>query len=584
MSEFASPLDPGEWYGRLQRSYMDTASESVLDELTDVGRLLAVTGIPVESVLEVHGVALAEVLAHADGRLRDGLVQMATTCLFQVMVAWRMAAEGLADDPDGAVAGLVTPPVFLPFGADGALSGDPGVHTLDEKLTALGVAARRDEVAEAVRGRRLMAFDVHPVGVAGQVLRAVLCPFHDGSGVLCIHDVSARRAAAALFQRHKLASLGQLAGGIAHEINNLLQPILSAAQFMAEDHADDPALMENVSIVLDSVRLAASVVRDVLAFARRGASDLVPMDLAEAVEREMGVLRRTLPAAARVTVDLQAAPVVRGNGGELAQVLRNLVGNAVEATQGRGRVALSVASVVVDAAQSARLLLPVGPYARLSVADDGPGIAPDAARRVFEPFFTTKEVGKGTGLGLAIVHGIVRGWGGTIVLRDHAEAGAVFDVYLPLSELAVRQAAAAAKAGDDGRGFSVAVVDDDAPVRQVIVRMLERAGYGVRDFASAEEALAEGAADADLVLTDWMMPGLDGFAFVKEMRRRRPHLPLVMVTGGGDAELEDELRQRARQTGIADVLFKPVSSQQLLNAARRCLEGTAPRGREEDMP
>ncbi|MGE5476807.1 MAG: response regulator [Bacteroidales bacterium] len=587
MSEFASAIDPSEWYARLQRAYLATTDEAVLDQLTDIGRLLAVTGVPLESVLEAHGAVLAKALRHADPQRHDDVVQASSICLSQVMVAWRIAAEGLADSGDVALPQAAVPPVFLTFDRDGGLAGDPSATTLHGKLASLGVACRAAEVGEAVRQRRLMTFDVHPADTSDQVLHAVLCPFHDGSGLLCIHDVSARRAAAeAQFQRRKLASLGQLAGGIAHEINNLLQPILSAAQFIGEDHAGDAELMGDVQIIIDSARSAANVVRDVLAFARRTASDLTPMNLAHAVEREMETILRAAPLRAEVKIQALAAPVIRANAGELAQVLRNLVGNAAEAAL--GRVVVSVAAMEIDQALAVQLSLPAGPYARLSVADDGPGISAETARHIFEPFFTTKEVGKGTGLGLAIVRGIVHGWGGAIALRQDAPAGAVFDVFVPVSDMVVaeREPIAGPMAQGVSQGTRVVVVDDDDIVREMIARILERDGHVVRSFSSAKEALGhfETGDDIGLLLSDWMMPGMDGFAFVKEIRRRRAHLPVLMLTGGGDGSRVAELQRSAAELGIGEVLFKPVAGPQLLMAVRRCLEHPARAGRDKDMP
>lgn len=581
MSENSGAIDPSEWYGRLQRAYLASAEEWVLDELTDIGRLLAVTGIAVESVLETHGVILAQTLAAAPLSDHGDLIQAATICLSEVLVAWRMASEGLGESDAAPGLSDPAPPYFLRFTPDGGVvhsqQGEEGMpdvwmtaETLDQMLAMLGVRSRQDDVTQAIRQRRLMTFDVHPAELGERVLRAVICPFRDGGGILGIHDVSARRVASeSMFQRRKLESLGQLAGGIAHEINNLLQPILTTAQFMAEDHPDDAALMEDVGIVLDSARAAANVVRDVLAFARRGVSQLAPLALAEAVEQEMAVIARSLPPGIALAVEAQGEAAIQGNRSELGQVLRNLVGNAVDAMDGHGSLTVSVAPVILTAAEAVRHAMPAGHYARLSVTDDGCGVDAATARRIFDPFFTTKEVGKGTGLGLPIVRGIVQSWGGAIAVRAGLARGAVFDILWPATQGAAPAAAPVPAAAFSG-GAHIVVVEDDPRVGAAILRTLERAGYRVRLFHAPEDALRRfGKAPVHLLISDWVMPGMDGFAFIKEIRRAQGMLPTLVVSGGGLAE--DDVRDKATRLGVREVLIKPVSGPRLLAAVGRCL-------------
>jgi two-component system, chemotaxis family, sensor kinase Cph1 len=234
------------------------------------------------------------------------------------------------------------------------------------------------------------------------------------------------------FQRRKLESVGQMAGGLAHELNSLLQPIVSMAQMALEDHQADEELSETLTVILGSANRAAEIVQGILLYVRRSTHERRHVSLANAVASELQVLRRTLPPG--ICLDLrinEGAGKVRIPSSELGQIIKNLVVNAIHALEGRGKVTVNVDEIHVADAQAVRLEVPAGRYGRILVSDDGPGIAPDLMGRIFEPFFTTKDIGQGTGLGLSIVRGIVRSSGGTISVRNLPEGGAAFEVVLP---------------------------------------------------------------------------------------------------------------------------------------------------------
>jgi signal transduction histidine kinase len=240
------------------------------------------------------------------------------------------------------------------------------------------------------------------------------------------------------FQRRKLESIGQLVGGLAHELNSLLQPIVSMAQMTLEDRQADAEVSEAMSIILNSSKRAAEIVRDMLGYARPPTRERRRLWLAEAVTRELAALRPTLPRSIRLDLDTGGSVGrVRIPVGELGQVIRNLVGNAAHALGESGDVTVKVDDVRVADDQVIRKQIPPGGYARILVSDNGPGIAPALLDRVFEPFFTTKDIGQGTGLGLSIVQGIVRSCGGTITAHNRPEGGAVFEIILPSSDAPV---------------------------------------------------------------------------------------------------------------------------------------------------
>ena len=217
------------------------------------------------------------------------------------------------------------------------------------------------------------------------------------------HLVDARERA---FQRRKLESVGQVASGLAHELNNLLQPILSMAQMAQEDHPGDAELSEAMAVILDSTKRASEIVHGMLLYVRRAPKELRNMWLAAAVQRDADALSRTIPPGIRLDLRADRTDVrVAVHPDELAQIIKNSVDNAIHALRGRGEVKIHVDEIPIADAMAVRMQIQAGRYARLSISDNGQGIPPALLERVFEPFFTTKGIGQGTGLGLSIVQG-----------------------------------------------------------------------------------------------------------------------------------------------------------------------------------
>lgn len=295
-----------------------------------------------------------------------------------------------------------------------------------------------DTVVRAIKLGRIASLAVAPL-VGHEHFRLLICPFRDGSGFLVMRDVTLsvlRRNAR--YQSRKLESLGQLAGSLAHEFNNLLQPIIGMAQLALEDHGGDPDLDEDLTVIISSARQMAELVRGILAYVRRTpvAQEMLP--LADIVKQEASKLNHCLPSGAMLEIEPVdsdvASTMVKGSRIELAQVLRNLVSNAVDATASASRVRIGIEMCNVDGLDSVRLDLPPGSYLALIVADDGPGIPPEVLARVLEPFFTTKELGKGTGLGLPIVQGIAKSWGGNIDIASVYGCGTKVAMLLPIAD------------------------------------------------------------------------------------------------------------------------------------------------------
>jgi CheY-like chemotaxis protein len=242
--------------------------------------------------------------------------------------------------------------------------------------------------------------------------------------------------------------------------------------------------------------------------------------------------------------------------------------------EGRGRIDIRVDSVVLGGNASGvdADLLPGG-YAHLSVRDSGRGLDAATRERIFEPFFTTKAVGEGTGLGLSVVHGIMRGYRGAITVESQPGSGTTFHLYFPAADAAAEAAGArpAPAPSPQGRGQQVLYLDDDESLVLLVKRTLERNGYRVAGYTDSAEALRALAADPgrfDLVVTDYSMPGMSGLDVAREVARIRPGLPVAVTTG----YITDELRERAPQAGVRELIYKPDSAEDLCETVQRLLE------------
>jgi two-component system, chemotaxis family, sensor kinase Cph1 len=234
------------------------------------------------------------------------------------------------------------------------------------------------------------------------------------------------------FRHRRLESIGQVASGFAHEVSSLLQPIVSMAQMTREDHQADPVLIKSMDAILDSARRVSEIVHGMLLYVERPSTQLPPVWLGKTLLTELDALRRTVPSSVRIDLKMPDVDVaVAIHPSQLVLIIKNLIGNAVHALAGSGKISVSVDKLAV----AGSMRLPSGHYQRISIADDGPGIPPAQLDRIFEPFFTTKNVGEGIGLGLSIVHGIVESCGGGITVRNLPEGGAAFDVILPAMQL-----------------------------------------------------------------------------------------------------------------------------------------------------
>jgi PAS domain S-box-containing protein len=353
-----------------------------------------------------------------------------------------------------------------------------------------------------------------------------------------IRDITAQRVAETrLRQAQKMESLGTLAGGIAHDFNNLLTGILGSAELVRLDLPRDHAAQRWLENIASGGARAKSLVQQILAFSRRTEGERGPVDLVRVADEAMRLLRSTLPPMVQIEAELdRTTPPIRGNASQLHQVLMNLCTNAWQALPSHGgRIDVHLApSVVTAELQRQNPELPPGPVVRLSVDDNGCGIAADVLPRIFDPFFTTKEAGRGTGLGLAVVDGIVRDHGGAILVRSTPGSGTSFELYFPAPAETPR--APATPVGDDiprGRQQRILFVDDDEAPRLALTGMLHHLGYQVTAVAHPAEALRKisaAPASFDLLLADYAMPGMTGLDLARQVRHTHPAVPILIVS------------------------------------------------------
>ena len=382
------------------------------------------------------------------------------------------------------------------------------------------------------------------------------------------------RVQESLQQAQKMEAIGTLAGGIAHDFNNILTPIIGYTEMTLLDLPKDSSGHENLQQVLAAAHRARKLARHILTFSRHTEKDKEPVLLQDLINESLNLLRATIPS----TIEIREAidphcHAVTANATQMHQIVMNLCTNAYHAMRDTGgilAVSLSEMDVTPDNYMTVLNLQP-GTYLRLEISDTGTGIDKDKQDRIFEPYFTTKSRDEGTGLGLSVVHGIVTSHGGHISVYSEPGEGAVFHVYLPVVGDEKAVAPPLSSRPVSGGTERILVVDDDEIIGNMEKAQLERFGYQVTVAGNGKDALAvfrENDHAIDLVITDMTMPHLTGVELVRELRKIRPTLPIILCTGFSD--LID--KEKALDLGIKKYLMKPVGIQDLARAVRCVLD------------
>ncbi|RVT95201.1 response regulator [Sphingomonas crocodyli] len=376
-------------------------------------------------------------------------------------------------------------------------------------------------------------------------------------------------------QAMKMQAVGQLAGGVAHDFNNILTAIIGHCDLMSMRHMPGDSDYDDIQQIKQNSNRAAALTRQLLAFSRQQTLRPQILQLPDVISEISSLLRRLL--GERVALDVSHGrnlQTVRADPGQLEQVIVNLAVNARDAMPDGGT--LTIQTYGLSAADTRKLgieIMPITEYVALRMSDTGTGIPPEIITKIFEPFFTTKEVGRGTGLGLSTVYGIVKQTGGFIFAESEVGKGTSFVIYLPVHEAekgaAPAQRAVAKEPSTElwGTG-TILLVEDEAMVRAVAERALSRQGYTVVTATNGEEGLEvlESGQEVDLVISDVVMPVMDGPAMVRAAREARADLPVIFMSGYA----EEQLRKSIDIENIG-FLPKPFSVQQICEAARDTL-------------
>ncbi|MDE2182294.1 MAG: response regulator [Alphaproteobacteria bacterium] len=463
------------------------------------------------------------------------------------------------------------------FSLSGVLSGRDMADLVDpedrERVNVLLASVRQGGSAASV--------ELHAAGEDERMAELFANPMGgDGQVVLYLLDVSEQKALEVKFaQSQKMQAVGQLAGGVAHDFNNLLTVIIGNSEFLLMRHqAGDPSFKEINEIHQNALR-AANLVGQLLAFSRKQTLQPRVLVVREVLGELALMLRRLLREGIELRLDHGSGLwPVNADEAQLSNAIINLVVNARDAMPEGGTVTLRTANETTSAPTAfGTAIMPEGEYVRIEVADSGVGIPKEHLGKIFDPFFTTKPVGQGTGLGLATVYGIVKQTGGYITVDSEVGRGTSFRIYLPRhraeQETAVEPERAAPRdvTGQD----TILLVEDEEAVRSFAARALRLRGYSVIEASGGEEALEIVKATASpihLLVTDVVMPNMDGPTLVRAVKRIRPEMAVIFMSGYA----EEAFRRNDEKAEDLHFLPKPFGLKQLAAKVKDVLSGAPP--------
>ncbi|WGV23533.1 hybrid sensor histidine kinase/response regulator [Halotia branconii] len=379
-------------------------------------------------------------------------------------------------------------------------------------------------------------------------------------------DITEKKQLEAQFLRaQRLESIGTLASGIAHDLNNVLAPILMTAQLL-ESYIHDERPRRLLPILITNAKRGANLVKQVLSFTRGIQGEHTTLQLKHLITEIQQIVKETFPKSIEISIQVpQNLGTISGDATQLHQVLMNLCVNARDAMPNSGKLKISAENFLVDE-NYAKMNLDamVGPYIVINVTDTGIGIQPEILERIFEPFFTTKELSKGTGLGLSTVLGIVKSHGGFINVYSEEGKGSQFKIYLPAQE-ATETIEEIEQELPQGNGELILVVDDEAAIRDITKTSLESHNYQIITASDGIEAIAlyaEHREQISLVITDMLMPSMDGINTIRTLQKINPDVKIIAVSGLSTSDKVDT----AYEIGIKAFLPKPYTTNQLLQA------------------
>lgn len=480
-----------------------------------------------------------------------------------------LGANGAVSDANQTLAAMLHLPVD-------AINGKPLLHFVHKDAQA-----RAEEwLRQLSRGQQADAFIEVPLKGSIDVIAQIYARKFKAGDNFVVHfiDLSEQKKLEKQFtQSQKMQAVGQLAGGIAHDFNNLLTAMIGFCDLLLLRHKPGDPSFADIMQIKQNANRAANLVRQLLAFSRQQTLQPRVLDLSEVLSELSHLLRRLIGANIELNVSHSAdISLIKADQGQMEQVLINLAVNARDAMPQGGKLLIRTHSLSNKAGLklSNDDTLPQGEWSVLEVEDTGTGIAPDIMSRIFEPFFSTKEVGAGTGLGLATVHGIVHQTGGFISVSSTVGKGTTFTIYLPRHT----ETATAPKAesvdekpvtSDLTGSARILLVEDEDAVRTFSARALSNKGYQVFDApggATALQLLEEKKVDPEILITDVMMPEMDGTTLAKQVKEKYPRIKIIFISGYAEDRFKEHLG--------ADVYFlpKPFTLKQLATKVKEVIE------------
>ncbi|MBM4288125.1 MAG: response regulator [Deltaproteobacteria bacterium] len=532
----------------------------------------------------IHGIYLAEQVSRTEAERRqtvarlDAIFQHTPNVAIQGfdkegrLLYWNKTAEAILGRPENSEGwDIGANQLFLP----------------DGEQSFQAVLAEVDRTGLPYGPREFYFY--HPSGYTGVVCAAIFAipvEQHPREFICMSIDVTDRKQAeenrarleAQLQQTHKLEAIGTLAGGIAHDFNNILSAILGYAELSLmnlEKESDHSQISKNLQAVLQAGNRARDLVRQILTFSRRAEEKSRPVQVSLVVKEALKLLRSSIPSTIGIQVHLEAdTDLVWAEPAQIHQVVMNLCTNAYQAMQKKGGVlGVSVATVPMTPD-----LLKTFPHlqdcqhVRLTVRDTGEGMPQWIKERIFEPYFTTKGPGEGTGLGLSVVHGIVMHLQGAVEVESVFGRGSTFQVYIPCLEGVRPPEIDVSTFIPKGVG-RILFVDDEAPIVDLVDKLLQHLGYRVTATTSSEEALKIFQADPeafDLVITDLTMPHITGLVLARKLLQQRPDLPIILCSGYSDTLVAAEMKK----IGIREFLMKPINVRTYAESIKRVLDSS----------
>ncbi|THB73550.1 MAG: PAS domain-containing sensor histidine kinase, partial [Desulfobulbaceae bacterium] len=390
---------------------------------------------------------------------------------------------------------------------------------------------------------------------------------------LRVSEREKRELESKLRQSQKMETIGTIAGGVAHDFNNILSIILGNTELALDEISQDSSAVGHIREIETASTRAAGIVKQLLEYSRKTDQDFQLIDSVQTIADSLRLVRSTIPTSIEIRNNLPSETIpILADHVQINQVVLNLCANAAqEMEETGGTLTISAKSVTLKDGEVVNFIeLPAGDYLKLSISDTGNGIEPDVRERIFDPYFTTKAVGKGTGMGLAVVLGIVIGHKGSINVESSVGTGSTFEILLPIQQttsLNQRESKQRTPTGSE----TIVFVDDEEQICAINRKMIERLGYQVHISSNPAEVLAlmkKNTQKVDLLITDMTMPQLSGAELAKEVRKTHPDLPIIICTG--HSSFIDE--EKAKKLGISALVMKPTTQKAIATIIRTVLD------------